>query len=519
MRKAVLLLSIFCMMSTIWAGAKGEFVSRALKKNPFGVLQISPFGGPDELNKRYAEIMEQVIPESKSNQKRKEMRDQTISAYKQLQKPEDWRLTMYYLLVNGAEKRNPHFYGLDSDISDVLVNYLLWARELLASKSTSDLLKIDSFLDKLASSLKKVAEPFSKTMETLLRNWVGEGAQLSKPKSNIIDSNNQIEKEYEIAKRRAEEIREVSKKNKLLSDLEQAYTVLTQPWRLKEFINPIVAADFEKNDEPVEVSSNEPIKNREQVDLMEKAQEKRDQEARLKREKEQEEAQRAQEARAKKEELRKKNEQEAKDKAAAEKEAERIKNEKEQEERARREAQEKLKRHREEIDRETAQAERAAEKKNWKSPVLTFSTVFPAPEKMANKFTFELKNKFSEGSLAITLLENGDAKKNITEPYKGEAVVASSAGKEESEHGYLRIAGLDPRERYQLIIDVMFKRFVYDVASNYDRRHILLKFEKKGNDFVVRPQEGALFSSESQSGIPLEKNIKESEIKLIKGPL
>lgn len=437
--------------------------------SPFTVLEISPFTPPAELEKRYAQIVEHKVAQSKSTQDRKDIRARLGQAYKQIQKPTDRRILMYQMLVNGSQKKAPHFPGLTASESGKLAANMLQMRQLIGSRLAA-----------------------------------GSGP-------NIIDSNETVEKDYEYRTRLLDQENASEKKR---DDVKKAYIVLTEPWRWKEFLDTGLVEYLEQNLEQAQESDrqqDQEDQKRKQNELNERLEQER-----IKKEKEDadskvreiQERKRKEEERLQQEKLKKEREEKAREAARRNREEQdKIEIEKERKERERQRA----------IVQQPTDAQ-PINSVEWKAPALVLGTSSKAPESVAKKATFELKNKLSNYGLNIELLQEGDKQKSVTSAYKNEAVVRASTGKNEEDHGYLRMAGLDPKTSYKLILTLTgasgkLTSYAYDLKANKDRKAIILTFEKDANTFVLRPQKGAFLSSKSQSGISLDGNIKSSDIK------
>ncbi len=145
---------------------------------------------------------------------------------------------------------------------------------------------------------------------------------------------------------------------------------------------------------------------------------------------------------------------------------------------------------------------------------LTLSTSTVAPEKTADKFTFEFKNKLNE-PVSIELYPKG-SENGLFAPYTtGNAFmeVAASKGSKESDHGYLRAIGIKAGDKFILKVARKGKAtIIYEIAPNDNRKRILLTFDKNLlRNLVLEPQKGE--KGKTQSGIPLDGNVTKSEIK------
>lgn len=151
------------------------------------------------------------------------------------------------------------------------------------------------------------------------------------------------------------------------------------------------------------------------------------------------------------------------------------------------------------------------------SAVVTTGTKFQATKA---PWTFELKNK-DKKPLYILLFYTGD--RNSIIPV-GENALQASQGSQESQHGYLRAMGIDPKKDISLalftnditsLLDVLTldqivktANYFYTLPANPNRNAIFLTFEKG----TLRPQSGTTFGNKTQSGLSLTGNIKKEEI-------
>ncbi len=449
------------------------FVSWTLQSSsPFSLLELSPFATPAELEKQYAQIVEKQVAETNSAQERKDIRKRLGDAYKKIQKANDRRILMYNMLVNGSSKKAPNFPGLTATESKQLADQLLQMRQLI-------------------------------------------GTRLSASDSNVIDSNETIEKDYEYRKKTFDQ-QNVSQAKK--DELERAHVVLTAPWRWKEFLPTEIIDRMDMKLEQAE----EYAQQRAQEDAKKKQNELNEQRERERIAKEKAEAERkVKEATDAQEKLRReKAEQEKRKKEEEQAAREAARRKQEEEDRIQ------IQKEREEKERQKALQQQSNVEQpktlpvpvEWKAPILVLGKSFQVPEAIAKKVTFELKNKLREFGLEIQLLLDGDKGKSVTAAYRNEAAAQKSSGKNEEDHGYLRMTGLDPKAAYKLILTLKgasgkLATYAYNLKANKDRKAIILTFEKEGNNLILRPQKGAFLSSKSQSGLSLDGNIKSSDIK------
>lgn len=161
------------------------------------------------------------------------------------------------------------------------------------------------------------------------------------------------------------------------------------------------------------------------------------------------------------------------------------------------------------------------------SAPITTGTKFEAknPSK-TNPWTFEIKNKTKE-PIHIQLYYKGQLKGLLNNQ---ERTVAASRGSKESEHGYLRVMGLDPRKTIQIAIwsyleDQVDTEMIeegnfnvqysikglmsaqkYVIAQNNKRKSIFVTYDHE----ELQAQKGKW--GKTQSGLPLENNVTNKEI-------
>lgn len=101
---------------------------------------------------------------------------------------------------------------------------------------------------------------------------------------------------------------------------------------------------------------------------------------------------------------------------------------------------------------------------------------------------------------------------------KKEESITYSRGSKETDHGYLRINGIDPTEKLMItFISHNVPVAKYEIDRNFFRKaiYVTIEMDKKGNP-VIRPQKGTgILSKKAQSGMSLESNVQEKEIKVV----
>ena len=140
-----------------------------------------------------------------------------------------------------------------------------------------------------------------------------------------------------------------------------------------------------------------------------------------------------------------------------------------------------------------------------------FCEEFTAQAKPGCHWTMEWKNKIKK-PVKIYITFDGHSRKGL------EHEIDSSKGTKESQHGYYRLSAIDPALGFTVTILAGDQQAVYHVVPNKNREIELFTIEtdSKGN-LLMRPQEGKLggFSTESQSGLSTEYNVKKSEIQKV----
>lgn len=137
---------------------------------------------------------------------------------------------------------------------------------------------------------------------------------------------------------------------------------------------------------------------------------------------------------------------------------------------------------------------------------------FKASDLPENKqWTFEFKNKVKKPLYVRIFQGTVDP---ILEQKPSGILIGPSKGSQEKDHSYFRVADINPGFDYELwmsykpenneSIDTVEHAFI--ISSNKNRKQLFLTWEK--ND--LRAQSGV--KGKTQSGIPLESNVKKTEI-------
>lgn len=133
-------------------------------------------------------------------------------------------------------------------------------------------------------------------------------------------------------------------------------------------------------------------------------------------------------------------------------------------------------------------------------------------------WTVELKNK-EKKPLFIQIYQEGEPILNVSE---NDVKIEASKGSKESEHGYLRLAGINPTKEIRMYL---WKKYDENkiqndqqpddsitIVPNKNREIILLTYEKA----KWRAQKGKYagkIGSTSQSGLSTENNVTDKEVK------